>query len=277
MVIGAMSKPMIFTLPVILLLIDVWPLRRLPLEKFDLKKFKEIIFEKKDFFIVSAVFVSIAFLAKSTIVTNLKSTSQFLAAPRNYILFLWRVIYPGKFAISSPFQKESHLIEILGALALLVWLSALVIHNLKKQPYLFTGWFWFLVGFIPIICNTPENRYAYFPIIGLFLAVAWGVPDFLRDSKLSRPLEYILPILFLGWYAFSSNQQTTYWENSETLFGQSVALDPENARAYNNLASAYVQNGDLDKAIDYYTKALWLAPAHAKHRYGSPAPTLRLL
>ncbi len=264
LVLGMMCKPTLLTIPFLFLFFDFWPLKRASLADFNLEKWKNLFWEKRAFFAVSVFPLFLAWFGRSAIMDNLNSSFQFSNIPGNFIRFIWRVIYPIQFAILSAVQPEPHVFELAGATILLIWISILVIHELKNRPYLLTGWAWFVLSFLPTIPNVPEDRFAYFPIVGLFLMVAWGIPDFLKDFKPNKFLLGALSVLMIGWYGIFSRIQIGYWRSSVALFEHALEVDPTNSRAYNNLASALASQGSLEKAIEYYTKALWLKPDHAK-------------
>src|SRR5579859_4711924 len=184
---GLMSKPMLITLPFVLLLLDYWPLKRFKIESLSSKAqaFGLLIREKVPFFVLTAASCVISYL-------GVKSGGSILSAeavpwsvrlanvPVSYAKYLLKTIYPAHLAILYPMPAHVPLWQVAGSLVLLGLMTALVVFKLRSAPYLFVGWFIFLgmlvptVGFVQAGFQSMADRYMYIPAIGLFVAVTWG-------------------------------------------------------------------------------------------------------
>jgi Tfp pilus assembly protein PilF len=183
----------------------------------------------------------------------------------SYVIYLWQTIWPTKLAVFYPHPNDTLAIwEVIFAILLLLTITAAAIVFRRKQPYLFTGWFWYLVMLVPVIGFVQvgeqghADRYTYLPHIGLFLAVVWLAADVVTVYRSRSWLALttavaVLIILALAWPAFI---QTSYWRNSETLWTHALAVTSDNDVAHNNLGYLCVDRDERDKAISHFETAL---------------------
>ena len=275
---GLCSKPMLVTVPFVLLLLDYWPLRRFEQPSLPSGKGKISQWWNKKPVMPRLLLEKIPLLALSTgscVVTFIvqKQTAGAIEplpfrwrienAFASYVTYLWKTFWPTRLAVFYPHPNNSQPVwEIILAIGLLVAITAAVIVLRRERPYLFTGWLWYLGMLVPVIGVVQvgeqghADRYTYLPQIGLFLLVVWTVADISGFSRLTRrfvTVAAVAIIIALGWCALL---QTKYWRNSETLWTHTLAVTSNNDVAHNNLGFLCVHRGELDKAISHFEAAL---------------------
>lgn len=272
---GLMAKPMIVTLPFALLLLDVWPLRRLP--SADKQRTAAILREKAPLLALSVVVSVITYLVQQRggAVKTLGAfpfVMRFENALVSYAVYILQMFWPVRLAVFYPYPR--HLAAWQAALAglALAGASVLALRFGRGRPYLATGWFWYLGTLLPVIglvqvgTQAHADRYTYIPMVGLSILVAWGADDLARRWRV-KPLAVglmsaaCLVCAALAWF------QAGHWRNSETLFRHALEVTAENAVAHDNLAN-YLINvpGRLPEAVGHLEEALRIdpesAPAH---------------
>jgi tetratricopeptide (TPR) repeat protein len=156
---------------------------------------------------------------------------------------------------------------------LLAGITLLVLWTIKAKPYMTVGWFWFLGTLVPVIGlvqvgNTPvADRFTYVPQIGLYLMIAWAVRDLTGSWPRRRQWQVAAAAMVITASMVCASVQTSYWRNSESLWTHTLACNPENVLAHNNLGNALFQKGRVDEAIFQYQKALQINPDYAKACY----------
>ena len=267
LMLGLMAKPMLVTLPFVLLLLDYWPLERLRHQSpFNL------ILEKIPFFALSAVSVYISSLSvhryEIVVSTELVPMQLRIAnALVSYVKYIEKMIWPKNLAIFYPFPDTLPIWQILGAGLFLASISFLVLLNLRKKPYLCMGWLWFLGTLIPVIglkqaglWPAMADRWAYVPLVGIFIILAWGGSDLLKKWTNKKIVSSILAMSVLLALTIQSFLQATHWKNNIALFENAIKVTENNWLAHNNLGIALFSEGKLDKAIYHYKKALNIKP-----------------
>lgn len=267
---GLMAKPMLVTLPFLLLLLDYWPLRRISISK------RRLILEKIPLFALSAISSGITFLVQraSGAVSDfnlLPLQSRIANAFLSYTKYIGKMFWPQKLSVFYPFHPVTILSwQVLLSILLLIVVSVLVVWFGRKQKYLLTGWFWFLGTLLPVIGlvqvggQALADRYTYVPYIGLFIILAWGLPDLLSrlpQRKIALGLSMVIALTAL---IISSYRQVSYWKNSFTLFSHAVEVTQNNYIAYNCLGSAYSKLGKYQDAVNAHKQAICIKPDYAK-------------
>jgi Flp pilus assembly protein TadD len=275
---GLMSKPMLVSAPVILLLLDYWPLRRFEQVSSTNGKAKiakagdqwpvirDLSLEKVPLLLLSAGCCVITFVLQKRATGSIPPL-PFLWRMQNavatYVIYIWETLWPARLAVFYPHPNDTLATwEILLAIGLLLTMTIAAIVFRRKRPYLFTGWFWYVGMLLPVIGVVQvgeqghADRYTYLPHIGLFLLAVWFVADvtaaFQRSSRIAVASAVVI-IVALGWGAFI---QTSYWRNSETLWTHALAVTSDNDVAHNNLGYLCADRGELDKAISHFETAL---------------------
>src|SRR6478752_4017165 len=290
---GLMSKPMLVSAPIILLLLDYWPLRRFeqPSSMIGKTKISErdnqrriirrLYLEKIPLFVLSAVACILTFvLQKRTAgaIPPLPFLWRVQNASVSYVIYVWKTLWPTHLAVFYPHPNDTlALWEVIFAILLLLAITAAAIVFRKQRPYLLTGWFWFLVMLIPVIGIVQvgeqgrADRYTYLPHIGLFVAVVWFAVDMVtvRRSKprvLVTTVAAVLIVLALAWTAFV---QTSYWRNSDILWRHALAVTADNDVAHNNLGWYIVSvSGEQDEAISHFESAARIRSGKRDPHYG---------
>ena len=242
---GLMSKPMLVTLPFVLLLLDCWPLQRLSTANFR-ESLPRLVLEK-------IPFLSCALVAGAVTLTvhqRLGALTPLSAAPVAgriggalvaYAGYLGRTFLPVNLALPYP-RVDSWPPTAVAVSALLVAGTSLAVLWLgRKQPYIFTGWFWFLGMLAPVSGiiqwgdHAMADRFTYLPSIGLFLLLVWVVAEAARDWHVPSSVTGVGAALIVAACAVGSREQLAFWRNSETLFRHAIEVTGNNYVAYCNL------------------------------------------
>jgi len=281
-VLGLMSKPMLVTLPFVLLLMDYWPLQRLqfkdntslPNEKarFDLQRFFKLILEKIPFFILVVISCSLTFFAQKSgeALVPLEALSlkiRIANALISYVSYAFQAIWPSNLAIYYPHPIDTlPAWQSIGAALLIAVAIFLSIHTLKKYPYTIVGLFWYLGTLVPVIGlvqvgdQAMADRYTYIPLIGLFIIIAWGVSDLLAKWHCRKIFLGISAVIILSALTVCTFSQAGHWRNTITLFENTVKVTENNYKALNNLGAALVDKGKYDEALLYFVEAFRINP-----------------
>ena len=274
---GLMSKPMLVTLPFVLLLLDYWPLGRIKRQGSDATRhLLQVVTEKIPLIALAAVSSVVTFLAQRGAIgwtEQLPMPARINNAIVTYVVYIWQMLWPVKLAVFYP-HPENRLPtwEIIGALIVLVGITAAAFILRKKAPYLITGWLWYVGMLVPVIglvqvgWQGHADRYTYLPQIGLCIAITWAVADLTvswRFQRIALGAAALLIVGALGWRAWL---QTSYWRDSEALFTHALAVTSNNDVALNNLGIIFLEKGQLDEAIFKLQAAIDLrfedGPAH---------------
>ena len=269
---GLMSKPMLVTLPFVLLLLDYWPLQR---------RVTPGLFLEKIPFLVLAALECIATIwaqkeGNSVITFGILPFSARLAnALVSCVLYLWKMLWPVDLAVPYPYSHVWAFWPAAGAGFFLFLISVGTILQTRRQPYLAVGWFWFLGTLAPVIglvqagFQSMADRYTYLPLIGIFIMAAWAIPA--GWARWPRP-GLVFAAVVAGVLLFllaGAEVQLQYWRNSVALFSHVVAVTRNNILAEYNLAQALAQQGDYEGAVVHYERALAIPPNPLEARYNS--------
>lgn len=277
-ILGLLAKQMLISLPVILLLLDFWPLLRLSAlqEKscrcwpFTTQQFVRLVTEKIPLFIVSGIAAIIAYLAQKSggsLQENLDLSTRSVNALFAYSHYLAKTFWPTKLAVLYPYilWKPSLLIVFL-TVGILVMVTGVVWHCRKGKPFLLTGWLWYLAslapvsGFVHIGFHSVADRYTYLPIIGIFIMVVWLLPELLKGYFYKNFLLAILSGVVFIAISVLSWRQLGYWKNSIALFSRTIAVTDNNWIAHNNLGVGFGEQGRVDEAIAQFNEAVRINP-----------------
>ena len=271
---GLMSKPMLVTLPFVLLLLDYWPLGRFDAHRSNTgRQVLQLIMEKIPLITLSAVSSLITFLAQRGAIgwteqlpTSERITNAFVA----YIVYIRQMFWPTELAVFYPHPENRLPIwEVSLALIILVGIMAAAFVLRKRAPYLVTGWLWYLGMLVPVIgllqvgWQGHADRYTYLPQIGLYIAVTWALTDLIRSWRFQRTALSAAALIVIGALSWRGWLQTSYWRDSETLFTHALAVTSNNDVALNNLGIIFLDKGQLDDAISKLQAAIDLRPENA--------------
>jgi protein O-mannosyl-transferase len=271
---GLLAKPMLVTWPLVMLLLDYWPLRRLQrLGASDqLSVLRKFVVEKLPLFALVAVSMIITFLAQS----HGGAVRTFAAAPAgfrfsngvvSYAKYLLLTFWPNDLAVYYPLAPTGIPIwQVIGAALLLIGITALCLFQRRNRPYLIVGWLWFLgtlvpvIGFVQIGGQTMADRYFYIPSIGLFIALVFGLADFAKRWRVGPFLSAGAALAVLLILATLTNAQIYRWRDSFTLFSHTLAVTPPNLHIEHNLGLALGASGRYEEAAAHLEKALQIDP-----------------
>ena len=285
---GLMSKPMLVTLPFVLLLLDYWPLGRLEAQKSEAgSRLRRLITEKIPLFALS-ICSCIVTLFTQRQGPNAIDQLPFLWRLNNtfvsYVTYIWQMLWPVRLAVFYPHPNDRlPLLEVTVAIAFLVGVSLLVIYLRRTKPYLVTGWFWYLGMLVPVIGlvqvgeQAHADRYTYLPQIGLYIMIAWSVGDLLLEStsRARRALVGVAAAIIIVSLSARARGQTSYWKNSETLWNHTLAVTSDNDVAHNNLGFVFLRRGELDKAILEFQAALDIRSRSTQTHYNLGAALIQ--
>jgi tetratricopeptide (TPR) repeat protein len=267
-----LAKQMLVTLPVLLLLLDLWPLARVP----PWSAGRRLLIEKLPFAILAGAAACVAFVVQSAggsvlSVAARPVAARFANAAVSYVLYVGQLVWPTGLTFYYPYHPWAAW-QGVGAGAVLVGSSGIALWLGRHRPYVLVGWLWYLVALLPVIGlvqvgdQARADRYTYVPSVGLLLAVAWGVPDLVsRWPRRQRALGAIA-VATIALCMTAAVPQVGTWRNSEALLGRALAVTPDNPLAHNNLGYERFKQGRLDAAIAHYEASIRYAPERAKAR-----------
>ncbi|MBF0464174.1 MAG: tetratricopeptide repeat protein [Nitrospirae bacterium] len=275
-VLSIMSKPMAVTLPVSLLLLDVWPCGRFKFEgsiaQF-LKFNKALFYEKIPFFVISVITAIVTFFAQKEVgavasLENLPVSLRLENALVSYVKYVYKLFYPVELACLYPLPRTIPLLQPVLALLALVVVSAIAVLTIKKAPYIFAGWFWFVITMLPVIGlvqvgnQSMADRFTYIPYIGLFAIVVTAIPEPKTNAK--KALASALAFIVLLFCVVLSKKQVSFWQNSVTLFKHTLAVTKDNVVILNNLGASLISMGRSDEAVGYFKQAVEINPIYVE-------------
>jgi protein O-mannosyl-transferase len=264
-----MSKPMVVTLPAIMILLDYWPLKRFEPQKSKSDLILWQLKEKAPLFILSAIIIIVTFFNPDKMGTPLQAfplSSRLANAPVSFVTYLEKTFWPNDMAIFYPFPAHIPAWQVTGALVLILVITAFVISMTKRQPYLFVGWLWYSITILPVIkivqigSDAMADRYHYLPSIGISVMVAWGILSLIKNEFVRRNILFPSAIIVVVLMAVLTWQQCGYWKNSIELWSHALKVTKNNAMAHSNYASALYEEGNIDEALNHYNKAINLKP-----------------
>jgi len=318
-VLGLMSKPMLVTLPFVLLLLDYWPLKRLQTAKSGVRitaatpqpashakkkqksrqqtgkdtvqtkgtvasralwpEIRPLLKEKIPFFVVTIIFCFVTFYAQHRVVKPMELYplgGRIANALISYVNYIGKMLWPVELSIFYPYVGVALFSwQAVSAVLVLMVTTYLTIRAARRFPYLIVGWLWYLGTLIPVIglvqvgLQSMADRYTYVPFIGIFIMIAWGVPELLnrwryRKFALASAAVGILLALIVLTYA-----QIGFWRNNIILYEHAIKVTSENAWAQNNLGYALSLQGKTREAIAHFQKAISINnPADAHYNLG---------
>lgn len=242
---GLMSKPMLVTLPFVLLLCDYWPLARLK----SLKDLVPLVLEKLPLFVLSGISAYVTIRAQAAY-GAIQSTQMLPLDMRlsnalvSYVKYIVMLLYPANLGMGYAYDYSLPAWQIRGSVLLLALITAFCVWQRRNRKYLIVGWLWFVGTLIPVIgivqvgSQSMADRYTYVPYFGLFIILVWGVAEFVPKLRLnfsSTVVVAAIPIAVLSFLAFN---QTSYWQNSIKLYSHTLNAGQGNFLTMHNLCSA---------------------------------------
>jgi Tfp pilus assembly protein PilF len=260
---GLMAKPMIVTLPFVLLLLDVWPLRRATR--------LTILWEKVPLLGLAAGVSLVTYLAQQRghavrLLSSLPAGLRIANALVTYIVYIARTFWPAKLAVYYPYSHDLPVWRAVAAGVALAGITLLVLRWFRPRPYLAVGWFWYLgtlvpvIGFVQVGGQSSADRYTYLPMVGLAIMLSWGAADLAKRYPRARSVAAVLAVAACSACLVLTWLQLRYWANSGTLFEHAVEVTAGNYIAQNNLADYYLTQMRNEDAWGHAIAALRIKP-----------------
>jgi Tfp pilus assembly protein PilF len=271
---GLMSKPMVATLPFVLLLLDVWPLQRLPLDRTWWGAARRLTLEKLPLFALAAASIALTFAAQREI----GAVAGFDAVPLplrlanaavSYVAYIGRMFWPAGLAAFYPYRESVPPLVVAGCVLALAAATAAAIRARPRAPYATVGWLWYLGTLVPVVGivqvggHAMADRFTYVPLVGLFIVLAWGGAAVRARAGLSRASMTIAAMAAVLACAILARGQALHWQNGVALWEHATRVTRDNARAHANLGVSLARQGQLGPAIAEYREALRLEPGAA--------------
>jgi Flp pilus assembly protein TadD len=288
-VLGLLSKPMLVTLPLVLLLLDYWPLGRIvvlrerpwlalaeegsrsPNPAVPFKTAWPLLVEKIPLLALSAAASLMAWHSQFQVnalvsLESLAVDTRLVNALLSYVTYIQKMVWPHGLAVHYPHGGALAPWKTIGAALLLMLVTVAVVRWRSEKPYFLVGWLWYLGTLVPVIgliqagSQSMADRYAYIPVMGLFLMIVWGLADIVAPYRHGKTILAVAAMAALATLAGVSHAQLNHWRNSVTLFEQAIRVTRDNAKAHNNLGVALAVRGRLKEAEGHYRKALLVTP-----------------
>ncbi len=284
---GLLSKPMLVTLPFVLLLLDYWPLGRWSLYRATAAvpvkgkpgrtvdkavPLRRLILEKVPLLVLTVLFCGITVYSQEEVgaIKNLKGLSlpdRLANALVAYITYMRKMVWPSDLAPFYPHPEQALPLwqGILAGLVLLA-LSLFIIRQARRRPYLLMGWLWYVGTLVPVIGlvqvgdQALADRYTYVPLIGLFIIVAWGLRDLAAERRFAQVLAPLAAGILITALALCTWFQVRFWKDSITLDEHTLRVTQNNFFIHNNLGTLLYKQGQADQAMVHYQEALRLRP-----------------
>jgi tetratricopeptide (TPR) repeat protein len=271
---GLLAKPMLVTLPFVMLLLDYWPLRRFESTfKDSIKRVNNklaiIFIDKIPFILLTVASSTITIYAQKAVISSVSTTSitsRIFNALAAYQSYLFKTILPLDLTIFYPFNHELPILQILCATVLLLTVTTIAVRQRQAKPYFFVGWFWYLLTLIPVIgivqvgLQSMADRYTYIPLIGIFLLIVWGIDEITKELLYRRTVLTILTMATILACSVTTWRQVSYWKNNTTLFTHALNSTQNNFIAHFLLGCDLEKKGQLNEAIVSYKATLKVNP-----------------
>ena len=279
---GLMCKPMLVTLPFVLLLLDYWPLNRLRADAASEPVFRlagrlvprRLVFEKLPLLGLAVASCAVTIFAQTKSILPFENMSLSLRmgnASISCVAYLGQMFWPLGLAVLYPFTAGGvGVSEVVLSLVLLAGISTGVFILRRRRPYFLTGWLWYLIMLAPVIgivqvgAQARADRYTYLPQIGLYLLLTWAAADLCAGWRHRRVVLGGGSTIILMALIFCARAQTVYWRNSESLWTHTLACTSDNFIGHNNLGTALLKTGNADEAMVHYQMALEIKPDFAE-------------
>ena len=282
---GLLAKPMLVSLPVILLLLDFWPLRRISFNDLKIRssgsgpKLIRLVAEKLPLFLLAAASAVVTFFAQrhgGTVVSmgTYPLENRIANAVVSYALYLWKTLCPSRLAVFYPYKGYTLFSwQVILSVIILVAITVLVVRHRARFPYLVVGWFWYAVTLVPVIGLVQvgkqgmADRYTYIPLTGIFIIAVWGLADLIKKRRSIKTTIISAAICMCIAFSAAAFKQVSYWRDSETLFRHALSVTSVNNVAHMNLGDVLLEKGELNEALGHYREVLSIAPENPEVFY----------
>ncbi len=259
-----LTKPMGVTLPALLLLLDYWPLRRLERFSWSDRSLPRLIAEKIPLLMITAAAAIATAIAQQTAMSSINTigiADRIGNALVCYVIYILKLAVPIDLAVFYPYPHSRPLAQSLAAVGLLALMIYFAVRYRARKPYFIVGLLFFLISLVPVIGlvqiggQAMADRYSYFPSIGLFVAIVWGIGDLLTSLFRSSVIEDILWSTVIVIFSVLARRQVEYWKDTRTLFTHTLHVTDENWLAHMSLGNAAYADGDAHTAFEEFTLA----------------------
>ncbi|MBN1516197.1 tetratricopeptide repeat protein [Candidatus Sumerlaeota bacterium] len=275
---GLMAKPMLVTLPLVLLILDVWPLQRIPQiageavdgdDRSSLAVARGLIVEKLPLFILTLISCVVTFVVQRSggaMIIEAPVSVRLLNTPINYITYITDMFWPAKLAVLYPYDLTPPVWKALAAFAVLLAITVAALWQLWQRPWLTAGWLWFGVMLVPVIglvqvgLQSTADRYMYLPCIGIAMMVAWTAGQAVESWPRGKLALSVCGALLAAGMALGTRAQLAHWKDTNTLFEHTLAVTHDNYLAYNNLGAIRYHQGRLEEAEALFSRAIEIQP-----------------
>jgi Tfp pilus assembly protein PilF len=277
---GLMTKPVLVTLPFVLLMLDYWPLGRIrwgqslssvPLGKYSIGF---LILEKIPLFLLVAASSIVTFLDAERIgsissMDGLPLRFRLGHALVSYVKYILKIVWPVDLAFFYPFPDVPWpLWQVIGCAFILGLLSILGLFQSRQRPYLIIGWFWYIgtllpmIGIVQVGAQAMADRFTYLPHLGLSIAAVWGLGDCASLLRLPKALVPVITCFIFAFFAILTYQQLRYWKDGITLFSRALEVTSRNYTAHYQLGNEWMRQGKMESAIHHLSEAVSIRPGH---------------
>jgi protein O-mannosyl-transferase len=275
-VLSLMSKPMMITLPFVLMLLDYWPLERWQKvfnaptkERFN--SASKLIWEKVPFIcmtIASSIITLWAQNKDGSVAAEVVSplTARAANAIVSYVAYLVKTFWPTNLAVFYPYEFSLPLWKVVISTIIVILIFSVIICYVKKLPFLFVGWLWYLGTLIPVIglvqvgSQAMADRYHYLPSIGIAMILAWGIPSLIKNKNIRKIILFPASLVFLIIMSALTWTQCGYWKSDSTLFNHALRVTKNNYLAHSNLGASFFEKGNNNEALYHFNKAILIKP-----------------
>ena len=280
---GLMSKPMLVTLPFLLVVLDWWPLQRISARGVsgaaaDDTGWPKLIREKIPFLVLAGVSCVVTFIVqqKGGAVTSMQVIPLARRAaniPVAYVTYLRKMFWPSDLSAFYPLPGAWPAIYVTAAVIILAVITLAAIRLARPMPWLLAGWLWYLGTLVPVVgvvqvgLQSMADRYTYMPLVGIFIIVSWGAADLLARLRLPEKAGSAVAVPVLAACLVLTRAQAAYWRDSESLFRHALALDPDNPVALAGVAADLTRAGNVSGAILCLQSAVASQPDYADAHY----------
>ena len=273
---GLMSKPMVVTLPFVLLMLDFWPLGRMRSAECGMRNVASLLLEKIPFFALSLASCITTFVVQRNggAISNFSFHFRVANALVSCLRYVSKMFWPADLALPYPLPHQWPIALVMFAALFLATCSGIFVFLARRLPYLAVGWFWFLGTLFPtsglmvqVGVQSMADRYTYIPSIGLFILVVWGLNDLLNLQPQKIKITAVAGTLALAGCLICTSLQLRYWQDSIRLFLHSIQVTTDNYLAYNCLGNALEETGRKDEALALYTESVRVEPGYAPGQF----------
>ena len=270
---GLMSKPVLVTIPFVMLLLDYWPLERWQ-KAFNgtgFQSFRGLILEKVPFFCLTVVSSVVTLLAQhqAGAVLNIESLPLYKRIANmivSYVAYLGKIFWPVDLAVLYPYDFSLPAWKVIVSGIILMSVTLAVIYCIRKLPFLFVGWCWYLgtlspvSGLVQVGAQAMADRYTYLPSVGIAIIISYSVASMVEQKYLRKEVVFFVAAIVLTAMIILTRVQCGYWKNSTVLFQHTLRLTKSNHIVHNNLGTTLLRQGKLEESIKHTSEAIRLKP-----------------